>query len=87
MKNLFCLVVFLSCVSAFELHGFSHKTLNQFMAYAADYGKYYKEGPEFEKRFTNWINSDKFIKEFNSRPATTMTVAHNKFSDLSPEEF
>ena len=58
------------------------------MAYIAKWNKSYASREEYNTRFKRYTKIDKFIKDWND-PAkkNTHTVAHNKFSDWTQEEF
>ena len=43
------------------------ETVNfEFMKWIQKFGKSYKDAKEFEMRFANWLEMDKFIKETNA---------------------
>jgi len=59
----------------------------KFLNYLAKHGKSYPTTEEFVKRRNLFESTDKFIKEFSARTDVKMTVAHNKFSDWTPDEY
>ena len=73
--------------SAVALDQFDSQDLMRFMDYLAKHEKEYTDSAEFEKRAGHWLKTDRFITEFNKRDDVLMTVAHNKFSDWSDEEY
>jgi len=58
-----------------------------FANYMAKYGKSYTTKEEYEMRRSLYASRLQAISEINSRNEATYTVAINKFSDLTPEEF
>jgi C1A family cysteine protease len=59
----------------------------KFLNYLATHGKSYLTTEEFVSR-RNWFQSrDKFMQEFSARTDVKMTVAHNKFSDWTDDEY
>ena len=56
------------------------------MNHLSKFGKSYETGEEFEFRFEQFKKADAIIKEINSRPGNTYTVAHNAFSTWTKEE-
>jgi hypothetical protein len=55
----------------------------KFLDYIAKNGKNYKSVDELNKRHTIWKETDLFIKNYNP---DGFTMAHNKFSDMTPQE-
>lgn len=53
------------------------------MAYSAKYGKSQSTVEEFNKRKSLFQEADKFILSY---PTSNFTMAHNKYSDWTPEE-
>ena len=58
-----------------------------FMMWAAQHGKSYATMEEFGTRLQYWIKTHNDIDRINNRPGETVVLAHNKFSDLSDEEY
>ena len=56
---------------------------NRHLNYLAKFGKSYGSTAEFLKRKSLWLETDNFIKGY---PKSSFTMAHNKFSDWTPEE-
>ena len=64
------------------------ETVNfEFMKWIQKFGKSYKDAKEFEMRFANWLEMDKFIKETNADETQTHVAGHNHLSDLTEEEY
>ena len=60
---------------------------HKFMTWAIKYGRQYETIEEFAQRFEHWHKTHKAIEEINARPFETAILGHNKFSDLSDEEY
>ena len=60
---------------------------HKFMTWAINHGKSYADMTEFAQRFENWLKTHSDIESMNARENRTVTLAHNKFSDLSDEEY
>ena len=60
---------------------------HEFMTWAIKFGRTYETIEEFGERFVNWHKTHKAIEENNARPFETAVLGHNKFSDLSDEEY
>ena len=58
-----------------------------FANYMAKYSKSYDTKEEYEMRKSLYASRLQSVSELNSRNGATYTVAINKFSDLTPEEF
>jgi len=58
-----------------------------FVNYMAKYGKTYTTKEEYEMRRSLYASRLQAVSELNSMNGATYTVAINKFSDLTPEEF
>jgi Cathepsin propeptide inhibitor domain (I29) len=58
-------------------------TEKAFLDFSARHGKNYDTLAEFNKRMLLWKATDDFIRNY---PEDTFTMAHNKFSDWTPEE-
>lgn len=73
--------------SAFVATHATDEITQKFLKYLASHGKSYLTTEEFVSR-KNWFQRrDKFIQEFSSRSGVRMTVAHNKFSDWTDDEY
>lgn len=57
------------------------------MAYCSKFGKSYINQPEFKLRLYYWKQADNFIKQNSWDANSHFKVGHNKFSDLSPQEY
>jgi len=53
----------------------------EFLRWAAQHGKEYKNLQDFELRLTQFIRTSSEIAKFNHNQDKTSTVGHNKFSD------
>ena len=52
----------------------------------SQFGKHYEGKEEFLERKKHFLRKDKVIEEHNAQSAN-FTLAHNKFSDQTPEEW
>ena len=59
----------------------------RFQQWAAEHGVSYASEDERVEALFHWRKADNFIAEHNSNPKWTYRVSHNKFSDLSDEQF
>ncbi len=57
----------------------------KFLGYIAKYGKSFTTSNEFQKRKTNWQETDDWLTNFQATNSS-FTVGHNKFSDWSAED-
>ena len=70
-------------LKAVVLETHSSKLEAKFLDYIAKNGKSYKNVEEMEKRHLLWLNTDEFIRGYHPKG---FVLAHNKFSDMTPEE-
>ena len=56
-----------------------------FSSYTAKYNKSYATTAEFDERLALWMETDRYIQNFDIRN-TSVRLAHNKFSDMTREE-
>ena len=59
----------------------------KFMKWAVDHGRSYATVDEYGARMLNWLKTHREIERVNETPGETVTLAHNKFSDWSDEEY
>jgi len=59
-------------------------SMQTFLVFASRFNKSFKSKEEMQARFDNFAVSEARLNSFNS---TTSKVGHNKFSDLSDDEF
>ena len=66
----------------------SNEQFSQFMAYCAEFGKYYSTMEEIQYRTAIYFEKDQYIEERNAKENGERTVvSHNKFSDWSNDEY
>ena len=58
----------------------------KYMQYAAQWSKHHESIEEFMTRLEHFIEADRNIEESNASE-TSFTLAHNKFSDWSKDEY
>ena len=83
MKS-FTLAILAGLATAMDVNGDLEQ---RFLAWVAEHGKHYLTAAEFGHRLQNWIKIEKEIVRLNNKPGATAVVGHNKFSDLSDEEY
>jgi C1A family cysteine protease len=76
----FSTLAFLGAVSASQLS-------SKFMQYVSTHGKSYATVEEFEFRKALFAKRDEEFAAINNNSSNTFTVGHNKFSDMTPQEF
>ena len=60
----------------------------EFMKFVADWNKSYATREEFMFRMGEWLKTEAFIQEVNAQGSEhTHTAGHNKFSDMTREEY
>lgn len=60
---------------------------SDFINYLSAHGKSYKTQNEYKMRLGHYKKKDDFVKKHNALKNVTYTVAHNKFSDWTDEEY
>jgi len=85
MRSAFAtLAIFVAQAAAFEVNS----SLEQrFVEWTTRHGKQYATMVEFGHRLQNWIKTDKEIERVNNKKGETVVLGHNKFSDLTDEEY
>lgn len=85
MRSTFAtLAILVAQASAFQVNA---DLESRFVAWTSHHGKQYGTMVEFGKRLQNWIKTDIEIERVNSTEGETVVLSHNKFSDLSDEEY
>ena len=82
LKTAFSIALFVAASSAATLGADELK----FVKYISEFGKHYEGMNEFLVRQKHFLRKDKVIEEHNAQKAN-FTLAHNKFSDFTPEEW
>lgn len=80
------LVAVVHVVSGHTFNHVLHPKLREFNSWRDVHNKTYEDHMIHGKRFQIWLENDKFIQEVNAQNLTYI-VGHNKFSDLTNEEF
>ena len=77
----------LSFVGLFGGEKGATKLHTEFIDHISNYGYSYGTVEEFNFRYELYANKDKKINEVNADPKNTFTVAHNKFSTWTDDEY
>lgn len=60
---------------------------SSFEAWMLEHGKQYSDDVEYSRAFNNFLETEKQIRELNSNPDDTAEYGHNRFSDMSVDEW
>jgi cathepsin F len=75
------------CVALAVVGVIGQRASSGFHAWMAEHGKHYNSDAEFDHAHKNFVETESQIRELNANPEDTAVYGHNKFSDLSVDEW